>query len=173
MANYVLPGLIDLHTHGIGFTAIETGTLQEYAEFEAKYGATTLYPTLFTSPAESAEIMRRHRRETNELEQLPQIAGFRLESPYIARTGAGAINHLAPITPENTELMLESGGGHIKIWDVSPEMDGAPQLIRELSRSGIVCSICHTNATVEQGRIAVEAGAAWYPTRSTSFRCRK
>ncbi len=156
---YVLPGLIDLHTHGIGFITLETGTLHEYAEFEARCGATTLYPTLYTSPTESAETMRRHRRETNELKQLPQIAGFRLEFPYLARTGAGDIDRLAPITPENTQLMLEGGGGHIKIWDISPELDNAPQLIQKLSCSGIVCSIAHTNASSEQGRIAVDAGA--------------
>ena len=156
---YVLPGLIDIHTHGIGFAALETGTLWEYAEFEAACGATTLYPTLLGSLSQNAQLMERHRRETNELSDIPQIAGFRLEFPYIAKPGAGAQDALAPITAENTQLMLEGSGGHIKIWDISPELPGALELIRELSELGIICSICHTEATIEQARAAVDAGA--------------
>jgi N-acetylglucosamine-6-phosphate deacetylase len=38
-------------------------------------------------------------------------------------------------------------------------LDGAPEVIELLSRQGIVCSIAHTRATIEQGQAAVEAGA--------------
>ena len=156
---YVLPGLIDTHTGGIGYVELETGSLHDFAEAEAACGATALYANLGSSPAHSAQMMVRHRRETNELAEVPQIGGFRLELPYLAKPGAAARGRLAPINPENTQLMLEAGGGHIKIWDISPELPGAPQLIRELSSYGIVCSICHTDATIEQARTAVDAGA--------------
>jgi len=56
-------------------------------------------------------------------------------------------------------MLLAAGGGHIKIWDISPELDGAPDAIRQLSDAGVVCSIAHTRATIQQGRDAVEAGA--------------
>jgi N-acetylglucosamine-6-phosphate deacetylase len=157
--DYILPGLIELHTHGIRTESVETGDLAEYARIEASFGATTFYPTLFCSPEESARHMRRHRRETDELWLLPQIGGFRLESPYLARTGAGVSKDFASISPETTGMLLAAAGGHIKIWDVSPELDGAPELIRQLSQEGIVCSIAHTEATIEQGRAAVDAGA--------------
>lgn len=39
--NYVLPGLIDLHTHGIGFESTVVGELKEYARLEAPYLAHT------------------------------------------------------------------------------------------------------------------------------------
>jgi N-acetylglucosamine-6-phosphate deacetylase len=157
--DYILPGLIELHTHGIRTESVETGDLAEYARIEASLGTTTFYPTLFCSPEESARHMRRHRRETDELWLLPQIGGFRLESPYLARTGAGVSKDFASISPETTGMLLAAAGGHIKIWDVSPELDGAPELIRQLSQEGIVCSIAHTEATIEQGRAAVDAGA--------------
>jgi N-acetylglucosamine-6-phosphate deacetylase len=156
---YVLPGLIDVHTHGIRTISLQTGTLQEYANIEASFGATTFYPTLFDTPEAIAEQMRRHRTETDELRLVPQIGGFRLESPYLARTGAGLAKDLGHITPRTTEMLLEAGSGHIKIWDVSPELDGAPEVIEELTRQGIICSIAHTQATIEQGRAAVHAGA--------------
>ena len=156
---YVLPGLIDLHTHGIRTVNLQAGTLLEYAQIEAAFGTTTFYPTLFDTPTAIAEQMRRHRTETDELRLVPQIGGFRLESPYLARTGAGLAKDLGHITPEITDLLLEASGGHIKIWDVSPELDGAPEVIELLSRQGIVCSIAHTRATIEQGQAAVDAGA--------------
>jgi N-acetylglucosamine-6-phosphate deacetylase len=156
---YVLPGLIDLHTHGIRTINLQDGTLEEYASIEAEFGATTFYPTLFDTPQAIAEQMRRHRAETDELRLVPQVGGFRLESPYLARTGAGLAKDLGHISPEITATLLEAGGGHVKIWDVSPELDGAPDVIRELSQRGIICSIAHTQASIEQGRAAVEAGA--------------
>ncbi len=159
MGGYVLPGLIDVHTHGIRTVNLQDGALQEYASIEASFGATTFYPTLYDTPEAIAEQMRRHRAETGELRLVPQVGGFRLESPYLARTGAGLAKDLGHIAAQTTAMLLEAGGGHIKIWDVSPELDGAREAIEELSRQGIVCSIAHTDATIEQARAAVDAGA--------------
>jgi N-acetylglucosamine-6-phosphate deacetylase len=156
---YVLPGLIDVHTHGIRTVNLQSGTLNEYASVEAAFGTTTFYPTLFDTPEAIGEQMRRHRAETDELRLLPQIGGFRLESPYLARTGAGLAKDLGHITPQTTRMLLEAGGCHVKIWDVSPELEGAPEVIEQLTRRGIICSIAHTQATIEQGRAAVDAGA--------------
>jgi len=156
---YVLPGLIELHTHGMRAQSAETGNLSEYAKIEASFGATTFYPTLFCPPEESARQMERHRRETDELRLLPQVGGFRLESPYLAVPSGGTFDDTAPICTETTQMLLEAGGGHIRIWDVSPELQDAPELIRQLTEDGIVCSIAHTRATTEQGSAAVDAGA--------------
>ena len=157
---YVLPGLIDLHTHGIRTVNLQTGTLHEYAQIEAAFGTTTFYPTLFDTPAAIALQMRRHRAETDELRLTPQVGGFRLELPYLSRTGAGLAKDLGHVTPEFTSLLLDAGGGHIKIWDVSPELDGAPEVIELLSQRGIVCSIAHTRGDYRsKARAAVDAGA--------------
>jgi N-acetylglucosamine-6-phosphate deacetylase len=155
----VLPGLIELHTHGIRTESIEAGSLVEYARIEAERGVTTFYPTLFCSPEQSARHLRRHRRETDELRLAPQVGGFRLEAPYLAIASGGSAGALAEIDGEITRSLLQAGGGLIKIWDFSPELTGAPEAIRHLSEQGIVCSVAHTRATRAQGRAAVEAGA--------------
>jgi N-acetylglucosamine-6-phosphate deacetylase len=159
VGGYVLPGLIDVHTHGIRTVNLQDGALGEYASIEATFGTTTFYPTLFDTPEAVAEQMRRHRAETDELRLLPQVGGFRLESPYLARTGAGLAKDLGHIAPQTTSMLLEAGGGHVKIWDVSPELEGAPEVIKQLTQQGIVCSIAHTQATIEQGQAAADAGA--------------
>lgn len=155
---FVLPGLVDLHTHGIRRLAVSEGSLAEYAGIEAEHGATSFCPTLFGPPAALAEQMARHRRETDELASVPSVAGFRLESPYLAKTGAGLAGDLTRIRPEVTGALLEAGGGRIRIWDISPELPGAAGLIASLSTRGVVCSIAHTSATIEQALQAVDAG---------------
>jgi len=155
---YVLPGLIDLHTHGIGRESVN-GSLKAYAELEAANGTTTFYPTLFGPPGESCEHLRRHLRETRNLKATPQVGGFRLESPYLANTGAGINNDLTPISRGLTNQLLKAGGGHIKIWDISPELPLAEKIIRFLSARGIICSLAHTTCSIEQAKAAVEAGA--------------
>lgn len=157
--SYVLPGLIDIHTHGIGSESFDSGNLKEYARIEALSGCTTFFPGFGGPPEKIVQQMERHRIETNELEDLPQVGGFRLEGPYLACTGAALPEDIATISQETTRRLMAAGGGHIKIWDISPELPWACDLIEELSGSGIICSIAHTGAMIEQARAAVDAGA--------------
>lgn len=156
---YVLPGLVDLHTHGIGTTSAYDDLLTEFAAWEARHGATTFFPTLFGPPERTVLALERHLRCTHDLRDLPQIGGFRLESPYLAQSGGGASADLAPISEAMTHSLLKAGRGYIKIWDISPELPGAPEAIKELSTAGVVCSIAHTQATISQARTVVDAGA--------------
>ncbi len=156
---YIVPGLIDIHTHGLGFLSTNESSLIHYADMEAERGVTTFFPTLFAPPDKIVHQLQRHRLETDELQKAPQVGGFRLESPYLAGTGAGLSRDLAPISDDLTRLLLEAGHGHIRIWDISPELSGAPELIHSLSQQGILCSLAHTHATIEQAQAAVDAGA--------------
>ena len=155
---YVVPGLIDLHSHGLGHESAY-GHLKAYADGVAAQGTTTVFLTMFGPPELTAEHMRRHLAETEGLRQTPNVGGFRLESPYLAFAGGGVSKDLAPISASVTDLLMVAGAGHIRIWDVSPELPGAPETIRQLSKAGLVCSLAHTRATIAQARMAVEAGA--------------
>ena len=155
----VVPGFIDIHMHGIGFEAVTSGDLSEIAHLEASQGASTFIAALFGPPDESIENLHRHLKDTDNLNALPQVAGFRLESPYLGYTGAGIPRDLAPITRKLTNSLLEASNGHILIWDVSPEIDHAAEEIAFLSSQGIVCSLAHTRATIRQAKQAVDAGA--------------
>ncbi len=155
----VLPGFVDIHMHGIGFESVTSGDLTKIAQLEAAQGTSSFVAALFAPPEESVDNLRRHRDATDDLRALPQLAGFRLESPYLGYTGAGIPRDLAPVSRKLTDSLLEASNGHILIWDISPEIDNACEEISYLSSKGIVCSLAHTRATIEQARSGVDAGA--------------
>jgi N-acetylglucosamine-6-phosphate deacetylase len=155
---YVLPGLVDLHNHGIRHVMAQYDSLVEYAQLMAAEGATACVPTLLGTPRENVEVMRRGLRETDGLRLAPNLIGFRPEITYLAKTGAGSADSLTKITVETTESIHEAAQGMIPVWDVSPELDGSAEFVRWCREHGIVTSLAHSAATIEQTRRAVDAG---------------
>jgi len=155
---YILPGLIDLHNHGLRHVMAQYDSLIEYSRLMAAAGATCCVPTLLGAREENVEAMRRGLRETDRLRLAPNVIGFRPEITYLAKTGAGAANALTKITAEATAALYRAAEGMIPIWDVSPELDGVLPFIRWCQERGIVTSLAHSAATIAQARQAVDAG---------------
>jgi len=155
---YVLPGFVDLHTHGLQDAMPQRGDWLRYARLQLEQGVTACVPTLFAAPETLIRSMRTGLEETDSFRRTPNLLGFRLEFPYVAKAGAGLASALAPITQATTRALFEAGGGFIRIWDVSPELEGAEAFIRWATERGIVTSLAHTSATIEQTRRAVDAG---------------
>ena len=154
----VLPGLIDLHNHGVRHVMAQYDSLVEYARLLAAEGVTACLPTLLGSPQENVAAMRRGLAETEDFRLAPNLIGFRPEITYLAKTGAGAAGSLTKISAETTEALYAASRGTIRIWDVSPELEGAIPFIRWCRERGIVTSLAHSSATIEQARQAVDAG---------------
>jgi len=155
---YVLPGLMDLHNHGLRHVMAQYDSLEEYSQLLAAEGVTACLPTLLGGPRENAEVMRKGLAETDAFRRTPNLIGFRPEISYLAKTGAGDVHSLTRITVETTEALYDASQGTIRIWDVSPELDGALDFIRWCRERGIVTSLAHSSATIEQTRRAVDAG---------------
>jgi N-acetylglucosamine-6-phosphate deacetylase len=155
---HVLAGLIDLHNHGLRHVMAQADGLIEYSRLLLEEGVTACVPTLGGAPYENIKAMQDGLRETDYLKLTPNIIGFRPEITYVAKTGAGSASSLTEITPETTTTIYEAGEGFIKIWDVSPELDGAVPFIQWATERGIVTSLAHSSATVEQTQRAIEAG---------------
>jgi N-acetylglucosamine-6-phosphate deacetylase len=113
---------------------------------------------LFADPDGIMEGIRKGLRETDHFKRTPNLLGFRIEFPYVAKPGAGLLSALTAITPETTQAIYETAAGFIKIWDVSPELDGAIPFIGWAGEHGIVTSLAHSSATIDQARQAVDAG---------------
>ena len=161
---FVSPGFIDIHTHGAGGADFMDGTVEAYltaARMHAVHGTTLLYPTTLTCSNEvlfqSFEVYRDACKANTDG---ARFGGIHLEGPYFSPAQAGAQDprYLRNPSPEDYLSILDRCPD-IKRWSFSPELDGAPEFAKELSRRGILASIWHTNATFEQCDAAFKAGA--------------
>jgi N-acetylglucosamine-6-phosphate deacetylase len=155
---YVLPGLIDLHNHGLRHVAAQSDGLLEYSQLLLEEGVTACVPTFAGTPQQNIRTMQDGLRETDHFKSTPNIIGFRPEITYVAKTGAGSAASLTPVTADTTAAIYEGGEGYIRIWDIAPELEGAIPFVRWSTERGIVTSLAHSSATVEQTRQAIDAG---------------
>ena len=97
---YVLPGLIDIHTHGLKDVLVDKGSLVDYSRLQHEQGVTACVPTLGGSPLENRETMRRGLKETRQFKETPNLVGFRPEITYLADASAGNPDSLSTRSEE-------------------------------------------------------------------------
>lgn len=157
----VMPGFIDMHTHGaMGFDFCD-GTLEAVeaiTEAKLREGVTTVLPTTLTA---SAEKLKQAAASVAEYIRNPRFAktpGMHLEGPFISPKQLGGQNPACVRPPDMNEVRELNALVPIKIVSLAIEVDGALEMIRELNKMGIVPSAAHTGATHEQFKAAKAAG---------------
>ncbi len=148
----VIPGLIDVHTHGREGMDTMDADFDSLCDAYAKEGTTSVLLTTMTLGYE--DLLRVCHASTDVCGA--HILGIHLEGPYISKERLGAQNPDFVRTPSLEELI--SFGDEVKMITVAPEVDGMLDFIREASKKCVV-SIGHTNATYEETICAIEAGA--------------
>ena len=161
----VIPGLIDLHTHGnsgADFSDGEDDGLRTMAAFLAQNGVTGFLPTSMTL---SDKALRRALASAKRLRDeapagLARVRGVHMEGPFLSEKKKGAQNALRLRKPDlGTFRELNEGcGGLIRIVDLAPELEGAAAFAREASKACAV-SASHTDADYEQAAAFFHAGA--------------
>ena len=155
---YVLPGLIDIHSHGMRDVMVDKDDIFRYADYQLDNGVTACLPTLAGSPQANSARMKAILTETRELGLTPNLVGFRPEIMYVADASGGPSSSLATPSQEITESVWEASQGLIRIWDISPELEGAFPFIEWCARHRIVSSMAHSSAGIDTVRRAVDAG---------------
>jgi N-acetylglucosamine-6-phosphate deacetylase len=155
---YVLPGLVDIHTHGIRDVMVDKDDIFRFSEHQLAAGVTACLPTLAGSPEANARRMKEVLHQTQDFALTPNLVGFRPEIMYLADASGGPAASLARPEPARTRAVWDASGGRIRIWDVSPEIDGALPFISWCASNGIVASMAHSAAGIERVREAVDAG---------------
>jgi N-acetylglucosamine-6-phosphate deacetylase len=154
------PGLIDLHTHGIGGMQVIDGKGEDLAmmsEHYARHGVTGFLATIGgTKPCIEAGI----RAVLESHSQGAEILGIHLEGPFInpARKGAFSLETIVPPDLALFQEYVQKAQGAIRMVTLAPEMDGALELVKYARTAGIVCSAGHSQATWEQMMSAADAG---------------
>ncbi len=157
----VVPGFVDTHVHGGGGANFSTAAPDETAAavaFHRGHGTTTLIASLVTAGPD--DLLRQVEALAADVRS-GLLDGIHLEGPWLSTQRCGAHQPTLMRDPDPAEIdrVLATGGGAIRMITIAPERDGALDAIRRIVDAGVVAAVGHTEATYEQTRAAIDAGA--------------
>ena len=155
----VTPGLIDLHTHGVGSWLYEHSpeSLLAGLAFLGRFGTTSVLPTLYrvmTRP--SLPHLEGLSRALDSVHGVC-VPGWHLEGPFLRLPGAGA--DTIPGDLGLLDEILAATLGRTRAMSISPDTPRILPVIERLVERGITPFITHTRASVEETERAIDAGA--------------
>ena len=161
---YVLPGLIDVHTHGNSGADFSDGNaagVEKMARYMAKNGVTSFAPASMTLPYETLEKAFASARAFVDarLSDAAALRGIQMEGPFFSEKKKGAQNGAYLRNPdfEAFKALQDGCGGLVRIVDVAPELPGAEEFIRK-AKALCTVSIAHTDADYDAARRGIAAG---------------
>jgi N-acetylglucosamine-6-phosphate deacetylase len=160
----VMPGFIDVHTHGGGGYNLHTtdaGEIRGYARWVPETGVTSFLIAIVGVPGSIPEQQLRAAIEVlNDRVIGAEPLGIHLEGPYIsvARRGAHQPSWLRMPDENETEQLLALTDGHLRLLTLAPELPGASAMIRRFVDAGITVSMGHTDANYEKAKEAIQLG---------------
>lgn len=160
-AMIVAPGFVDTHLHGGGganFSAADRSETATAAAFHRRHGTTTMVASLVTAGPE--DLLRQVASLAVDVRS-GVIDGIHLEGPWLSTLRCGAHQPALMRDPDRAEIdrVLDAGGGAVRMITVAPEREGALAAIGWIVDAGVVAAVGHTEATYEQTRAAIDAGA--------------
>ena len=148
----VIPGLIDVHTHGREGMDTMDHDFAPLCDAYAKAGTTSVLLTTMTLGIDDLLSVCHTPTDVKGA----HILGIHLEGPYISKDKLGAQNPDFVRAPSLSDM--EAFGDVVKMITVAPEVDGMTDFIRRVSEKCVV-SIGHTVADYDETIVAIEAGA--------------
>ncbi|RXJ02550.1 N-acetylglucosamine-6-phosphate deacetylase [Anaerobacillus alkaliphilus] len=164
--NSALPGMIDLHIHGVNGTDMMDATeeaLRNMAISLPREGTTSFLVTTITQEVKAIEkALRNTAIYMNSQEEGAEILGVHLEGPFISKKRAGAQPHQYIRKPDLTlfQTWQKIATGAIKVVTLAPEEENGLELIRYLKENDVVASIGHSDAYHSDMEEAIKAGAS-------------
>lgn len=161
----IVPGFIDTHTHGAVGVDVNGATaedLEKISCFMAGNGTTAWQCSVLTDTQEQTEWCIEQVKAHAKLKQKgAELLGIHLEGPFLAPAYKGAMpEHL--LKKNDIDLIRHYqtlAEGKIRYITISPELEGANEMIPELRKLGIVVGIGHSGATYDQAMDAIAQGA--------------
>lgn len=163
---YVLPGFIDSHMHGaMGCKISDVEPEPDFEKitlYEASQGVTAI--AMSTVCSDYAHLLRQIDRAAAAAQTVKgaKIAAIHLEGPFINTAKKGAMDgrYILPPSCEQLDEMIAHGKGLVRLMTLAPEAEGSLSVIAHAVSRGLTVSMGHTDATYEQAKAAIEAGAA-------------
>ena len=161
-----VPGFIDVHTHGAAGIDVNAATaegLETIARFFASQGTTSCLVSILTDTQEQTLWCIDEYNKWKTLEHKgAEIIGIHLEGPFLASEYKGAMpEHLLKKAPdlELVKRYQDAASGAVRYMTISPELEGMPEFIRDVSGLGIKVAIGHSGASYERAMEAIQSGA--------------
>lgn len=161
----VIPGFIDQHIHGAAGADAMDGSvtaLSTIANALASEGTTGFLATTMTqSPENILKAMKAVKEYKDANPQTgAEVIGIHLEGPFISvkHIGAQPLEYVAAPSVEVFDEYNLASGNNIKIVSLSPETDGAKELISHLKEIGVIASAGHSDAGVSDIESAMACG---------------
>ena len=157
----IVPGFVDMHVHGGGggaFTSPDPAEIEQAITAHRSHGTTAMCASLVSDhPKRLAEQVAR----LAPLVESGDLLGIHLEGPWLAPKRLGAHDPAALRAPDLDEIrrLLDAARGTIRMVTIAPELPGALEAITLLREHDVVAAIGHTDATYDQTREAIRAGA--------------
>ncbi len=161
---YVLPGLIDVHSHGacgFDFSDANPEGLRAVLRYQRSQGVTSYCPTSMTLPREQLERIFASLKEAEQGDEpMAHVPGINMEGPFLdpAKKGAHVGAYIVNPDVELFRVCNESCGNRIKLVTLAPNMPGAIDFIKVL-REETVIALGHSAADYSVAKAAIEAGA--------------
>lgn len=161
---FVLPGLIDIHSHGAvkcDFSDDDADGLHKILAYEYAHGVTSYCPTSMTLERERLLSLFSHMENWENREGEAHIVGLNMEGPFLDPLKKGAHREECILAPD-VDFFQECNslcGNQIRLVTIAPNQTGALDFIRSLHRQ-VVLSLGHTSADYETAKAAFRAGAS-------------
>jgi len=160
---FIIPGLIDIHTHGVmgyDFSLADPDEMREMSLFYAKNGVTSFLATTITATDDVLFESMKNFTLYERPEDGARGLGINMEGPFLSLEKKGA--HRGDLLQYPDISLFERANGlsnnNIKLVSIAPELPGAMEFISEVSK---VCriSLAHSEADYITGMQAFENGA--------------
>lgn len=157
----VVPGFVDTHVHGGGGGSFPDASAEQTSlalDAHARHGTTTMMASLVSAGQD--DLLAQIRVLADQV-RAGLLCGIHLEGPWIAPSKKGAHDPTVLRAPDPAEVAeaLDTAGGTVRMVTLAPELPGALDAVRQIVASGAVAAVGHTDATYDETRAAVAAGA--------------
>lgn len=162
---YVIPGVIDVHTHGNSgedFSDGDYNGLVKMAKFYAENGVTSFAPASMTLSYETLEAAFASGLKLKKTAPAgcARIMGINMEGPFFSEKKKGAQNAEYLKNPDFAAFkkLYEGCEGLVRIVDLAAELPGAVEFTKQAKKLCTV-SIGHSDADYDEAKAVFDAGA--------------
>ena len=166
---YLVPGLIDIHSHGaVGCDHLDgtAGSTSEICKYMAKKGTTSILATIMTQSRENMLSACKNVAEYSKGQhEGAHVRGIYLEGPFFTDKYKGAQHpdYLQDADIEFFSEMCALSGNNVRIVSLAPERPGSETFTNDVASNdafrGVRVFMGHTDSDYDMAEIVIKAGA--------------